>query len=91
MAAAGNVATANDAHQLNIKRVAFTEIRVQVDRRHFGFGLQEQDRKVVASTASDDKQMPYSMTPWIPGVEHEENNTAGIEDAARNEPAKARG
>ena len=51
----------------------------------------EQYREVVADAASQYKQMPDAVGPRIPVVEDEEHHARGIEDAAGQQPAKARG
>ena len=45
MPATGDVATANNAHQLDIESVTLTEIRVQVDRSHCEYRLQKRAYK----------------------------------------------
>ena len=82
--ATGDVATADNAHYLDIELVSFTQIRVQVNRRHCGWLLQEQNREVVAGAAGDDEEMPDAMAPRVPVIQYKKDDATRVKNATCN-------
>jgi type II secretory pathway component GspD/PulD (secretin) len=61
----------------------FGEIRTESKLRNETV-LEEQHHEVVANAASQYEQMPDTVAPGVPAVEHEEDDTGRVKDTAHN-------